>query len=338
MSHSHDHAALHSLGVHALDIHDGCEHEHGHNNNEHDHGHSNGENHGRRTSLPNAGDLAAPGMLASALKARASPDGEIIFMLTDESHVRLALNLILNLEELRLSHHLVVASTAAACDALWARARQLKLSTGCGTSSFLQRGSSTAAHDAGLRAYGIGDSHVYHLWWQRWFFLSEAVGLGYNVLSLDTDVSLRANPYPLLHGALAHHSLLTGLDNDASVRPFYFPAANVGFVYAHGGAGSAAHWVLAECRRRAARWAARSWEGRWRLKLLDSRVPGLSGRLTGRCRLGLRRRRGLTALCRRRPVLAGACQRDSDRLDYAPDGAQSGEVSVGAAAPQQPSC
>ena len=218
-------------------------------------GHSNGENHRRRTSLPNAGDLAAPGMLASALKARASPDGEIIFMLTDESHVRLALNLILNLEELRLSHHLVVASTATACDALWARARQLKLSIGCGTSSFLQRGSSTAAHDAGLRAYGIGDSHVYHLWWQRWFFLSEAVGLGYNVLSLDTDISLRANPYPLLHGALAHHSLLTGLDNDASVRPFYFPAANVGFVYAHGGAGSAAHWVLAECRRRLERFA-----------------------------------------------------------------------------------
>ena len=159
------------------------------------------------------------------------------------------LNLLLNLDELQLYHHLVIAQSSEACAATWARAKPIGVSLGCGHSSFLRRGSS-ARVDAGLEAYGIEDGHVYHLWWQRWFFLSEAVGLGYSVLSLDTDVSLRADPYPLLHGALAHHQLITGLDNDQGVRPFYFPAANVGFVYARGPSGGGGHWVLAESRRR----------------------------------------------------------------------------------------
>lgn len=199
--------------------------------------------------MPAAGDLAAPDALAQALKVRASASGEIIFMLTDEHHLRLAINLLLNLEELRLHHHLVIASSADVCDAIWARAQKIGLSLGCGHSSFLHRGQS-ARIDAGLHAYGIQDGHVYHLWWQRWFFLSEAVGLGYRVLSLDTDVSLRADPYPLLHGPLAHHDLITGLDNDQALRPFYFPAANVGFAYARGGKTGGAYWVLRECRVR----------------------------------------------------------------------------------------
>ena len=134
-------------------------------------------------------------------------------MLTDEHHMRLSLNLLLNLEEHKLRHHLVITSSAAVCAALWARAEPIGLSLGCGHSSFLHRGTD-AAIEAGIAAYSFADTHVYHLWWQRWFFLSEAVGLGYRVLSLDTDVSLRFNPYPLFHGALRHHSLITGLDND----------------------------------------------------------------------------------------------------------------------------
>ena len=199
--------------------------------------------------LPDAGDLAVPGALARALAVRATQSREIIFMLTDDHHVRLALNLLLNLDELKLHHHLIIASRPEVCAATWARAQQIGLSLGCGHSSFLHRGSS-ARIDAGLDAYNIEDTHVYHLWWQRWFFLSEAVGLGYRVLSLDTDVSLRANPYPLFHGPLAHHDLITGLDTDQALRPFYFPAANVGLVYARGPPGGGAHWVLSESRRR----------------------------------------------------------------------------------------
>ena len=203
----------------------------------------------RPVAVPEAGDLASPGALASVLARRASAEGEIIFMLTDAHHVRLALNLLLNLDELGLRHHLVIASSPSVCAQLAARAHPIGVSLGCGHSSFLRRGED-ARIDVGLDAYAIDDQHVYHLWWQRWYFLSEAVGLGYRVLSLDTDVSLRADPYPLLHGALAHHSLLTGLDTDQYLRPFYFPAANVGFVYARGPPGGAAHWVLSEARRR----------------------------------------------------------------------------------------
>ena len=218
--------------------------------------HDNGHHHAPRRKpnksirpLPSAGDLFATGALAAALSQRASATREIIFMLTDEHHERLALNLLLNLEELKLHHHLVIAKSAEVCAALWARAERLGLSLGCGWSSFLHRGTSSAL-DAGLDAYAIEDSHVYHLWWQRWFFLSEAVGLGYKVLSLDTDVSLRADPYPLLHGALSHRDLITGIDTDQALRPFFFPAANVGFVYARGPPGGGCHWVLSEARRR----------------------------------------------------------------------------------------
>ena len=35
-------------------------------------------------------------------------------------------------------------------------------------------------------------------WWQRWHYAAAAVAAGYHVLSLDTDISLRADPYPLL--------------------------------------------------------------------------------------------------------------------------------------------
>lgn len=143
--------------------------------------------------LPDAGDLADAETLTRVLARRASATREIIFMLTDEHHVRLALNLLLNLEELHLRHHLVVANSRKACKLLWARARVLGLSIGCGTSSFLRRGVS-ARHDAGLNAYGIEDGHVYHLWWQRWYFLSEAVGRGYRVLSLDTDGTCSDSP------------------------------------------------------------------------------------------------------------------------------------------------
>ena len=199
--------------------------------------------------LRNCGDLAAPGVLARVLALRAV-DREIIFMLSDAHHVRMALNLILNLDALGLHHHVVIASSADVCSSLWRRSRGLGLSLACGTSSFLQRGQS-AAIDGGLAAYGIGDDHVYHLWWQRWFFLSEAVGLGFRVLSLDTDVSVRASPYPLLHGALAHHELLTGLDTDQpTFGTYYFPQINVGLVYARGPPGGAGHAVLLGTRRR----------------------------------------------------------------------------------------
>lgn len=199
--------------------------------------------------MPDGGNVSDPERRAHAFATRASDDGELIFLLTDERRLRLALNLLLNLEEFELYHHVVVASTSAVCSELWARARRIGLSLGCVTSSFLRRGMS-ARTDAGLDAYGFADDHVYHLWWARWFVLSAALELGYRVLLLDTDVAIRANPYPLLHGALAHHTLITGVGDDQDAQPFSFPDANVGFLYARGPPGGGAHWVVRETRLR----------------------------------------------------------------------------------------
>ena len=105
----------------------------------------------------------SPGALARVLEERAAADGEVIFMLTDGHHVRLALNLLLNLEEHRLRHHLVIASSPDACESLWWRSRGLGLSVGCGYSSFLGRGRS-AAMDAGLDAYALADDHIELRW------------------------------------------------------------------------------------------------------------------------------------------------------------------------------
>ena len=58
---------------------------------------------------------------------------------------------------------------------------------------------------------------------QRWLILARAAALGYSVLSLDTDISLRIDPYPLFRGALARFTLIFGLDTDKQTYPAYFP-------------------------------------------------------------------------------------------------------------------
>ena len=59
-------------------------------------------------------------------------------MLSDQHTVRFALNLLLNLEELGLFHHMVIASSADVCSELQARAEQTTTGTtiGCGYSTF----------------------------------------------------------------------------------------------------------------------------------------------------------------------------------------------------------
>ena len=82
-------------------------------------------------------------------------------------------------------------------------------------------------------------------------------GARYSALSLDSDISLRADPYPLLHrSALARRQLLVGLDSDAPSGTGHalllFPGINVGLVYAHRcRMGGPAHTLLREVTRRA---------------------------------------------------------------------------------------
>ena len=195
----------------------------------------------------NFGDLEAPGAFDRALQAR-SAGGEVILTVTDWRHQRWAHNLLLNLEQLDLHHHLVLAAEPLVCHALVMR---MAGAVGCGHSSWL-RGGANATIDAGLYAYHIQEGHVYHIWWQRWHYLARAVALGYRALSLDSDMSLRVSPYPILRGPMRSHQLVVAIDSARSGKQLsrFFPAINVGFVYARGGAAGAAHRILAEVAAR----------------------------------------------------------------------------------------
>ena len=184
-------------------------------------------------SLHAIGELEAPGVFTSALASRAQgQDRDVILFVTDRRHTHYAHNLLLNLEELGLARRsLAIASDAEACAKLLARAPYD--SVVCGHSRYLRPGANTSINLA-LRAWHIGANHIFHLWWQRWHYLAWAVRLGYSAMSLDTDISLRGDPYAaLFRGALAHHHLFVGLDSEASgtERPGVFPMINVGLVY-----------------------------------------------------------------------------------------------------------
>ena len=232
--------------------------------------------------MPNSvvGDLEAPGAFASAVQSRARPlspmtrRSDVIMFVCDERHTHYAHNLLLNLAELGLAGRaLAIGNSALACQRLIARSPADSVT--CGYSSYLRSGTN-ATVDRALRSWRIGDGHVYHLWyagvdksppaglaiehsvarvhrWQRWHYLGWAVRLGYNALSLDTDISLRADPYVLLHGPLGHRQLFVGLDSEASgaERPGVFPMINVGFVYCRRCATHGpAHRLIADVPRR----------------------------------------------------------------------------------------
>ncbi|KAL3918905.1 MAG: hypothetical protein SGPRY_005827, partial [Prymnesium sp.] len=159
------------------------------------------------------GDFEVNGAFAQALRQRSS-GGEIILTVTDWRHQRWAHNLLLNLRALSISHHLILSADPKACEALDAR---MPREVGCGHSSWLRGASESHPKLArGLKAFGIQANHVYHLWWQRWHYLARAVGMGYSALSLDSDISLRVDPYAMLHGALRGFEMVVAIDSARS--------------------------------------------------------------------------------------------------------------------------
>lgn len=157
------------------------------------------------------GDFNFPGVFKQALEDR-SAGRDILLIVTDWKHQRWAHNLILNLDALNLRHHLVLAAHADVCSAL---AYRMQGAIGCGFSSWLRSGYN-ATIDRGLAAYKINEGHVYHLWWQRWNYMADAVRLGYRALSLDSDLSLRVDPYEMIRGPFRHHELVVAIDSARS--------------------------------------------------------------------------------------------------------------------------
>ena len=208
------------------------------------------------------GDLEVPGVLERVLARHASyyetgfrnascrRQKDVLFMLTDRHHTKWAHNLLLNLYALHIKHNVVIGSDAAVCDSLGRRLRAFGSPLpGCAHSSYL-RNSSLAAS---LSRWHIHEEHVFHLWWQRWRYVCRSVALGFNVLFLDTDISLRVDPYPLLHAVYSHRQLVVGIESDQPARAnrFIWPAANVGFLYVHcAHPNGAVHWLFSEVLRR----------------------------------------------------------------------------------------
>ena len=99
----------------------------------------------------------------------------------------------------------MIADSGPTCDAIRARLPLMRAAC-CAHSSYMQNEPGLVA---GLKAYNVKPNHVYHLWWQRWHYAAAGVAAGYNMLMLDADISLRADPYPLLRTLSDSYSLVT---------------------------------------------------------------------------------------------------------------------------------
>ena len=154
---------------------------------------------------------------------------------------------------MELHHSLVIASAPRVCSSLHTRlfATGVRVGGHCAHSSYL-REASNASIAAGLHRWQIDAGHVFHLWWQRWRYVALAISMRYTVLSLDTDISLRSDPYPLLWRAYQHRQLVIGIESEKPARKnrYIFPAANLGFVYCRARPGGTVQQLFAEVTRR----------------------------------------------------------------------------------------
>jgi hypothetical protein len=201
---------------------------------------------GRVRALGDPPDVTKDDASIRAAAERRAFRGEIIVMVANSRGCHLAANAIANLRSVGIEHYLLVTNTKEACEGM-RRARGPRLGkknegaswgVECGWTSFL------LGHPR-LETYGLtrGEERAdpFRLWWARFHLLERLVAFGYNPMYVDTDVSFRVNPYPLLKGPFANFSLV-GQDETGHVN-----GVNIGFVYAQNArVGGPAHRVLNE--------------------------------------------------------------------------------------------
>ena len=113
----------------------------------------------------------------------------------------MTLNLVAQLSELGIGHHLLLGGDAATCEVLRRRGR-----VACVWSSYLQP-TSSRRHTASSRAASpppppprvrrVPTNEL--MWLQRHHYVGRAIGAGLNVLLLDSDVLIARSPYPFLN-------------------------------------------------------------------------------------------------------------------------------------------
>ena len=175
-------------------------------------------------------DLSAPGALEAAAEKR-SFRGEIIVMVANEGGAILAANAVANLRSVGIEHYLIVTNEPKSCELLMNGPWGIT----CGYTSYLKN------HER-LKDYQLlaeEGATPFRLWWVRFHFLDRLVQLGYNPMYIDTDVSFRVNPYPLLKGPFKEYSLF------AQDETGHFNGVNIGWIYAQNARPNGrVRWVL----------------------------------------------------------------------------------------------
>lgn len=175
-------------------------------------------------------DLSAPGALEAAAEKR-SFRKEIIVMVANEGGAILAANAVANLRSVGIEHYMIVTNEPKSCELLMNGPWGIT----CGYTSYLKN------HER-LAAYNLLDEEgatPFRLWWVRFHFLDRLVQLGYNPMYIDTDVSFRVNPYPLLKGPFAEYTLF------AQDETNQFNGVNIGWIYAQNARPDGrVRWVL----------------------------------------------------------------------------------------------
>lgn len=195
-------------------------------------------------------DVRALRRVARARSTSMGPHGdELLLIGCNVGGAVLALNLLLNLNRLSFSHHMVLGYDSALCLRLGEAASHLAAIRGtpCLFDSMWER--------------FLARSKVYELhrrvgeWLARWRVMARLLRLGYNVLSLDTDTVLLEDPYPHFHSraTCGRFVLLFGAEVDTAM---HHTALQNGVVYVCGARrDGAAAWLMAETVDRALRLA-----------------------------------------------------------------------------------
>lgn len=163
--------------------------------------------------------------MESMLKARAF-NREVILTTADGGHLEELLNLLLDFKDLKMEHTVVFMDSQESC----MHVSQLVDPVGCTWSAFL--------HDEHPRPYW---TRIIHMWLMRWMLFNSMVRRGYNVLILDTDNSVRMDPYMFLKSSMfAQYNQVVSYDDG-------IPEINCGAQYGQNiAADGPLAWITAE--------------------------------------------------------------------------------------------
>ena len=189
---------------------------------------------GARTLGPYYGDLEDKGELERAVRLTAA-SGELVLLHGNENRLRMLINLVAELNSHGIFHALLLGFSQSLCAVLRVRG-----AIGCAHSSYLY----TGALAGRARTWGLQDRYI--AWLQKFHYMRLLLEMRINVLALDSDVVLFADPYPHLRGAFGGYSFVTAFDTKGG-----FANVNVGVISLQNvTVGGPVHGLFVEFERR----------------------------------------------------------------------------------------